>query len=68
MKQLLLRLFAVPFAAYFVNLFSLAVATSFVDIRTIMNFLGGSNTFPLYISWVSVLTLVVITDYFIRKK
>lgn len=53
------------FAAYFLNLISLAIMGSIIGLRGTQELLGGNNSFPLFVIWwaITITTLIGMWAY-----
>ena len=67
MKRLFFQILTIPLVAYFTNLITVAMLGSFMDKRQLIELLGGTNTMPIWLAWMSILLIITITNYIIKK-
>ena len=66
MKQLLFKLFFVPFVAYFLMMFTVAGLGSIYDTNWLKEHLNGSGLTVWY-GWLVICNLFVVIHHFARK-
>ena len=67
MKQLLFKLFFVPFASFFLMMFTVAIMGSLMERSAFMDLTGGTGLYIWYI-WLAVSFVTVVVHHFKRKS
>ena len=64
MKQLLFKLFFVPFIAFFAMMFTVAIMGSMYGINELKEILGGTSGLPVWYIWLAIITPVTVIYHF----
>lgn len=67
MKQLLYKILALPFVAFFASLITVAVMSSFLDRIWMMEHLDNS-ALPVWQAWMALLLIITIAHHFFKKE
>lgn len=64
MKQLLFKLFFVPFIAFFAMMFTVAIMGSMYGTNELKEILGGTSGLPVWYIWLVIITPVTVIYHF----
>lgn len=67
MKELLLKLFFVPFAAYFAMMFTMAILGSVYDVNWLKEHFDGSGL-VIWQAWIGIISIIITVHHFLKKK
>ena len=61
------RLLLVPFVAFFLNMVTVAILGTILDINELKELLGGTNTLPIFLMWAGILLVYNLIRHFVRR-
>ena len=65
--NVLLKLFTVPIVSYGATLLTVAILSSILGKREVMELLGGNSAMPVWLAWCAVFTVGVIVQWMYKK-
>ena len=67
MKQLLFKLFFVPFIAFFAMMITVAMLGSIYDTNWLKEHLDGSGL-VIWQAWIGIISIIITVHHFLKKK
>lgn len=65
--KVIVNLLLIPAVAFIANILTVAVLGTFYGINELKEILGGTNTFPIFLAWCAVLSVLTVTQWILVK-
>ena len=67
MKQLIIKLFFIPFVSFGLTLLTAAVLGTIYDTTELRELLNGTSALPIYYVWLVILYPLVLLKHFLKR-